>query len=121
MATEQTFLQENGVTVTHARFIVSGQTYAMSGITSVKAGERKPSRGWPVSLIVIGVIAFLSGMIGAAVIFLAAGGLWWYLQKTEYAVLLRTASGEAEALTSKDKGYVTRVVAALNDAIVARG
>jgi hypothetical protein len=121
VATEQTFLQENGVTVTHARFIVASQTYAMSGITSVAAGERKPSRVWPVTLIVIGVIAFMFGSPGAAVICVAAGGVWWYLQKTEYAVLLRTASGEAEALTSKDKGYVTRIVAALNNAIVARG
>ena len=38
-----------------------------------------------------------------------------------YSVILATASGASQALTSKDKVYIERVVAALNDAIVKRG
>lgn len=34
---EKTFLDEGGVTVTNARFVVPAQTYAMSEITSVKS------------------------------------------------------------------------------------
>ena len=41
---EQTFLNESGVTVTNTRFIVPAQTYAMSGITSVKSLRRDPKR-----------------------------------------------------------------------------
>lgn len=35
---EQTFLEDRGVTVTSARFITGGQTYALNNITSVKQG-----------------------------------------------------------------------------------
>jgi hypothetical protein len=40
---ERTFLDEGGVTVTNARFVVPVQTYAMSGITSVKSLKHTPS------------------------------------------------------------------------------
>ncbi len=38
---EKIFLNEGGVIVTSARFVVPSQTYAMSGVTSVKSYEEK--------------------------------------------------------------------------------
>jgi len=35
--------------------------------------------------------------------------------------MLSSASGEGEALTSKNKGFILRVVDAVNEAIIARG
>jgi len=35
--------------------------------------------------------------------------------------LLSSASGEADALTSKDSDFIFRIVKALNEAIIARG
>ena len=61
-----------------------------------------------------------SGMIFGALI-AAAGGFWWTKQKTTYSVVLSTASGDAEAYSSKDSDFIFRVVDALNEAIVARG
>ena len=109
MKEEQVFLNEGGVTVTNARFIVPSQTYAMSGITSVKTYEKTPSRNGPIILIVIGVLMALGGKqeaIGAVVFVLVLAVVWWIFQKIEYQVRLSTASGEANAL---------------NEAIIHRG
>ncbi len=120
---EKTFLSEGGVTVTNARFIVSAQTYAMSGVTSVKSFEEMPSRKGPIILIAIGLLAMLGGKdtIVVALLFLAGGIAWWFLAKAKYYVLLSSASGEAKALSSPDRDWIGRVVGALNDAIVHRG
>ncbi|MGH8647105.1 MAG: DUF6232 family protein [Gammaproteobacteria bacterium] len=120
---EQSFLDEGGVSITNSRFMVAGQTYAMSGITSVKAVTHNPSRKGPIILVAIGLVAMLAGKeaIIGGLLFLAAGVAWWVLQKPKYVVVLHSASGEAEALTSKDGGFISKVVNALNQAIVARG
>ncbi len=120
---EKTFLNEGGVTVTNARFIVPSQTYAMSGVTSVKSFEEQPSRTGPIVLIIVGVLCFLGGgqAIVIGLLFIAGGIAWWMLEKATFHVLLSSASGEAKALSSKDRGWIGRVVGALNDSIVHRG
>lgn len=123
---EQTFLEENGVTITNSRFITPGQTYAMNGITSVKTFKHPTSKKGPAILIILSLLIFIGGegevaSILAGLLFLAAGIAWLVLNKPKFSVLLSSASGEAEALTSKDETFISRVVKALNDAIVARG
>jgi ABC-type Fe3+ transport system permease subunit len=117
---EKTFLSEGGVTVTNARFIVSSQTYAMSGITSVKNSQEPPKRSYPIICGLLGLL-FLVGvpLLGIVLVILAI--VWWIGQKSQYHVLLTTASGEMKALSSTDGDLITKVVQALNDAIVARG
>jgi hypothetical protein len=125
--TEQTFLNEAGVIVTQARFMVSGQTYAMNGVTSVASLKEIPSRKGPIICLVLGLITFFGALRGdtqilpGSLFFLIVGGLWWYLKKTQYTVLLHSASGESRAFTSADENLVDRIVGALNEAIVARG
>jgi hypothetical protein len=120
---EQTFLNEAGITVTKSRFIVPSQTYAMSGVTSVKTYEETPSRKGPIILIVIGVLALAGGKdtIVVALLLLAGGIAWFMKQKSTYHVLLSSASGEVKALSHPDGNWIGRVVSALNQAIVARG
>ncbi len=120
---ENTFLDEGGVTVTNARFIVPAQTYAMSGITSVKSLKHTPSIKGPVILCFIGLLSMAGSKeaIIPALIFIAAGIAWFILNKPKYSVVLSSASGEAEALTSKDSDFIFRIVKALNEAIIARG
>ena len=117
---EKNFLDENGVVVTNTRFIVSSQTYAMSGITSVKNSYQPPSRFFPVVLLLVGLLC-LVGAPAVGVILIVVAVLWLIGQKTDYHVLLTTASGEAKALSSNNKEFIAKVVQALNDAIVARG
>lgn len=120
---EQTFLNEAGITVTKSRFIIPSQTYAMSGVTSVKTYEETPSRKGPIILIVIGAFALAGGKgtMVVALLFLVAGIAWFLKQKSTYHVLLSSASGEVKALSHQDSNWIGRVVSALNQSIVARG
>lgn len=122
-SSENTFLNEKGIIVTNARFILPKHTFAMSGITSVQNHEVKPSRVGPIAVLIIGVL-FLAGgesMIPIAGIMIIIGGLWFRAQKTTHHVLLHTSSGEAKALSSNDEEWVSKVIHALNDAIIHRG
>lgn len=125
---EETFFNEGDVKVTSARFVIPAQTYALSGVTSVKNLKEEPSKKWPIILIIIGVIILLAGLSGkeaAGIIFglIAAGGgiAWFVLNKPLYHVVLSSASGEVRSLSSKDSDYISRVINALNDAIIHRG
>lgn len=120
---ETTFLSEGGVSVTNARFITQGQTFAMSGVTSVESFRQDPSRKAPIIMGIIGVLALAGGGTVTIVgLLLIAGAVaMWFLQKPEFQVLLSTASGKAKALSSNDGPFILKVVAAVNDAIVHRG
>ena len=45
----------------------------------------------------------------------------WMQQKSIHAVILHSASGQVQALSDSDEGYIGGVVRALNDALVHRG
>ena len=49
---------------------------------------------------------------------LLGGILWWRNQRTTYAIILTTSSGEIVAWQSADGSYVADLLAALNNAIV---
>lgn len=57
--TETIFFEESGVTVTSTRFIVPSQTYAMSGVTSVKLLRRNPAKKGSMVLVVLGLLTML--------------------------------------------------------------
>lgn len=126
--TERTFLSEQGVLVTNARFVAHNQTYAMGGITSVKTMIEGPSSGFPVIMLIVGVLVLLGclagaewkgALVGAALVGLAI--LILKSQKATHHLVLRTASGEVRAISSQDQTRIARILAAINDAIVARG
>lgn len=118
---DENVVYENGnVKVTNARFVVDGQTYAMNGVTSVRRFEKSPARGLPIGVGIIGIVA-MSGSVIVGLLLLAAAIGIWVSQKTEFSVLLSSASGEARALSSKDRSYIDQVVEALNTAIIQRG
>lgn len=121
---ETTIMKEGDVTVTNARLIFAGQTYAMSGVTSVKMFEQKASKAPAIFAFLIGGGLLLSMSMGGFIFgaLLCAAGYWlWKAAKNTYQVRLATSSGEATALSSKDRPWIERVVTAINDAIVARG
>lgn len=120
---EKTFFSSGDVSVTNARFMAKGQTYAMSGVTSVKSFRQNPSRKGPLILGFIGLLAMTGGGGALLVGLLIVGGAiaWWFSQKPEFSVLLSSASGEVKALASPDGDFISKVVGGLNDAIVHRG
>lgn len=125
-AAEITYYTNDRVTVTNARFMVDGETHAISGITSVKLGVKKPNRILPAALIIFELLALTSGKNLATLsiwhwlIILLPGLIWVCLQRTHYTVTLASASGEHRALKSKVKPFVSEVVEAINQAIVRR-
>ena len=119
------FYRNGNVSITNARFMVGSTTYAMHGVTSVKRGEKIPSKVGP---IITGIIGILMIFLAATLMFKAIGVLvvlfaifWFKGLKTEYLVFLNSASGEAQALTSTDKSYIDSVIHHLNEAIIHRG
>lgn len=118
---EKTFFEYEDVKVTNTRFISGSQTYAMSNVTSVKNHVDKPNRVAPIALLLFGVAVFFKSSFGWGLVVCAIAALWLFRQRTTYHVMLSTAGGETSALKTHQLGYVTKVVSALNDAIVFRG
>ena len=121
---ETVFFDENNVKVTNARFIANGQTYAMSGVTSVRSTMAPAEiKGY---LVGIGVgLLLLIALDGAAKLIgiVVAGLAGWMLMnaKSTHWVTLVTAAAESRALESQDESFINKVVEALNDVIVHRG
>jgi hypothetical protein len=118
MAAEETFFSENNVMVTQARFVVPGQTFAMSGVTSVGAIATNPAKAQGKKVMLYGLVL---GIFLIPLVLVPIGILMMVIAKPVYSVVLRSASGETSAYTSGDPDFIDRVVAALTDAIVARG
>lgn len=121
---EKIFFNQGDVSVSNARFIVYGQTYAMNGVTSVKQGVENPSRLGPIVVALIGLGFLVGGSFKTVVIAFIAIGLailFWRSQSPDYSVVLNTASGEKQALVSKDKKFIDGVIEALNQSIIHRG
>lgn len=119
---EKMFLEAGNVSVSNSRFIVNGQTYAMSNVTSVKTGVQEAKKGAGIFIILVGLFVFFgvpSILWGSVII--VFGVLAYMGAKNKYSVVLSTSSGENQALTSEDKSYIEKVVAALNESIVSRG
>ena len=128
---EETIHTDSLVTVTTTRVIIRGTTYALRNITSVRLAATQPSTGCATILALFGILAFIgalitfstsvgSGLFGLIVaVAIIAGAVWWRRSlKPIYHVAISSASGEANALSSKDKGYIEHVVNCINDAIV---
>lgn len=116
---EETLFQSGDVVVTNKRFMIGGKTIALAGVVSVSMMYTKPSRLGPIVLLILGVICLsFSAVLG--IILIALGGAWLYFQKTVYHVVLESAAGSQEALSSKDEQFIGDVVQAINDAIVSR-
>lgn len=121
--TETELFAGQDVRVTTTRFVVGAKTYAINGVTSVQTLRTPPARGGPIILGLIGLLLAAGGgtatLIGLGMIALAV--FIWMQQKDVFGVVLSSASGEVQALSSRDEGYIGGVVSALNEALIRRG
>lgn len=120
---EEAIFSGANVTVTPSRFQVPGQTYAMSGITSVKSVTIRPIKG-PLVLGILGLVGLYINPAEGGIFYgvaIIAGALAWAFFGTKHVVGLSTASGEAEAFSSRDAKLIQSVVDAINEAIIRRG
>jgi Family of unknown function (DUF6232) len=132
---EQTFLSESGVYISNTRVVIHGTTYSTANITSVRTGYTAASTGCATVLIIFGVLAVLGGLgiaFGAdseaaamplvfGLVIVVVGIAWFKSQVPLYHVILATAAGERPGLSSRDGALVSRVTAAVADAIAFRG
>ena len=123
-ANEKKYYTNGGVTVTSKRLIVQSQTFAVSGITSVKLGVDQPSKLIPILLIAIGGLGCLAGikegLINIWTLLFVFGIAWMFTLKSKYTVILATASGESKAVVSENKEFIEQIVSGLNKAIIER-
>jgi hypothetical protein len=131
---EQVFLREGDVLVTSTRFAVGPTTYAISSINSVKFTEVPPDRSLQGCL---GAIALGLFLVAISVLAMSPStGIPCFLiltvvaifitvviskDKPSYQTIITTSSGELQALTGNDRGFIRRVVNAIEQAIISRG
>lgn len=121
---EKVFFECGDTRVTNARFVLAGKTFAMNGVTSVRQSMAPASIKGPLIAIAVGLLILIAAsgsgkLIGVVV---AGLGVWMLIsQKSTHYVFLSSASGEQQALESKDQSYIDGVVSALNDALIHRG
>lgn len=127
-SSEKTYYTDNTVTITSTRAIFPDKTYAMANVTSVSLGT-VPAETTPGCVVMIVGVAFtwgcfsqgspVWGVVSLGVLFF---GIWLACKaKEKYVVRVGSASAESDALTSPDKSYTDRVVAAVSQAIIDRG
>ena len=145
MSEEITYYSDGVIQITNARAVLGGKSYAMANITSVGIWERPPDRTPGVALTVGGLVTGLcaccpalgtlgshdSDVAGFGILFVVVGLLGLVMliagiaiaatAKPSYVMRLGSASGEIDALISKDLDYVQRIVDAVNKAIIERG
>lgn len=135
MSEEHSFLNDGGVYVSNTRVVIHGTTYATANITSVRKHMVPAKNGCAVVMVVLGAMGALGGLITAlngnnsdqwtpfimCAILLIIGIVWLRSLHPTYHLMLATAGGERQGLTSNDEGVVDRVTAAIADAIVHRG
>src|SRR5690242_11952994 len=132
---EHAFLNEGNVYVSNTRVVIDGTTYSTANVTSVRKTVTPAQTGCAALLAIFsalvffgGLIAFLSGnhsdggapMVLGAILFVVFV-LFIRSQKPTYHVMLASASGERQGLTSQDEGLVNRATAAIAEAITYRG
>jgi hypothetical protein len=144
---ETVLLDERNVRITTAKAQMNGTTYPMAGITSVRTRRESPSMFLPMLLMLGGLCllfgafitgswAFLSFQEGAldprpVGMCLVGGGLGLGLMmlgaqtsrgaKGRHFVVLGTAGGDRQALSTYDHGFAVAVRQAIEDAITRRG
>lgn len=121
-ASEEFLFDEGDIKISKLRFIVGNQTYAMSGITSVKSESVSPNIAFPLLLFLLGllVLALEASPLIAGVL-IGCGVILLLTRYGKHSVTLGTSGGEIQSYVSRDKSFIQKVVAALNDAIILRG
>lgn len=127
---ENVVYSDKNVNITNARVVIDNTTYAVRNITSVKTSLTPASKVMCYFLMLMGVVLALIGIgvflsykdIGSIFIFLGTLEIicaFFLLSKCKpkYHVTIASSSGEVEAMTSKDKKYIDKIVSSINDAI----
>ena len=122
MTNEKTFYTDTRVEVTNSRFMMAGQTIAMSGVTAVTTLRHSLSKLEWVAL-VVGLLCLFGGRDWSTRIILGllplAFGVWAWLNSV-YTLLLTSSSGKQRVLSDRNKQRIFEIAEAVNSVIVHR-
>lgn len=130
MAEEVSVYRDGNIQITNVRAILHDKTYAMANVTSVSTFRQAANKAPGILLILVGSFLLLSGLtadsmegcgFGLGLPLLVVGIVITVAAKDVYWVRIGSASGETNALHSRDHAYIQRIVDAMNEAIVRRG
>src|ERR1700737_1660529 len=117
---------ERGVTITRSSLSASGQVFSLRDIQDVRVVTMRKNKALPVAVSTIGVIVAAAGAVfrsGAAlsigVMLVVVGALAWLVQDVTHRLVVKTANGEREAVSSPDPVFLTRVEQAVRAALAS--
>lgn len=124
---EIVYYQQGTVTITDKRAVLGEKTYALSNITTVSKATKPPSGTVGLAIIAFGLAVGFCVMQNSrwgGIFIMAVTALpalyYMFTAKPSYTVRIGSASGEADALESKDEDHIQAIVNAMNKAIIER-
>ncbi|CAB3673627.1 DUF6232 family protein [Paraburkholderia rhynchosiae] len=119
----ETPFNDRGVSVTRNALSSAGQVFPLRDIVSVQVVTVQKNKVLPITISVLGLVGAIvggllrspAGMVCGAML-IVVGWLTWVTQDITHRLMVQTANGEREALSSVDREFVERVGAAVNEA-----
>ena len=119
----ETPFNDRGVSVTRNALSSAGQVFPLRDIVSVEVVTVQKNKVLPVTISLLGLVGAIvggalrspAGMVCGAML-VVVGWLTWATQDITHRLMVQTANGEREALSSVDREFVERVGAAVNEA-----
>jgi hypothetical protein len=114
---------DRGVSVTRDALSSAGQVFPLRDIVSVQVVTVQKNKVIPITISLLGLVGgIVGGVLRAPVgivcglMLAVVGWLTWATQDITHRLMVQTANGEREALSSVDREFVERVGAAVNEA-----
>jgi hypothetical protein len=122
----ETPFNDRGVSVTRNALSAAGQVFPLREILAVRVVTVQKNKILPVTISVIGVIGAIAGGvfrspagIVCGVMLAVVGWLTWITQDVTHRLIVETAGGEREALSSVDLDFVERVAQTVRATLAA--
>ncbi|WOF75231.1 DUF6232 family protein [Parvibaculaceae bacterium PLY_AMNH_Bact1] len=125
---DETIFQQGSISVTKTMATISGTSYPINGIGSISiVKEESKSVFFWIVVVVLALFGWSLLSAGEVLVGLVtlgiASGIGWllYSAQPKHHLVIRTASGDTQALTSKDMVHLGKVKSAIEQAVAARG
>ncbi|RDK03097.1 DUF6232 family protein [Paraburkholderia lacunae] len=122
----ETPFNDRGVSVTRNALSAAGQVFPLREILDVQVVTVQKNKVLPSAISLIGLAGAIAGGVlhSAAglvcgIMLAVVGWLTWATQDITHRLMVQTATGEREALSSVDREFVERVGAAVHEAKAA--
>lgn len=119
----ETPFNDRGVSVTRNALSSAGQVFPLRDIVEVRVVTVPKNKVLPLTISLLGLAGAIVGAIlrspvgmVCGTMLVVVGWLTWLTQDVTHRLMVRTADGDREALSSTDRDFVERVGAAVSEA-----